>query len=253
MPMILDENILNDDNQQQQLSGSSNQIEPSLVFGNAGQMPQMMAFPQQPNQLAQQFDLNNPLLLAAVLQNPQLAALYIGLQQQQQQMKQPTQYSTITKPTKVMQTETLYNTKLVSYYDGRQTRSRTILEPTGTTEKLVNTYTTEVIPIIANNNQYGMMQQAQLQNMFATQFGMMPQFQVTPTLQSSTILKTMTTVTETTMTKSKVYTLVYNAFSTRYRTITSTSVMPTTVTTVLTETIPLTQSSSIIPQMNFFG
>ncbi|OTF82711.1 hypothetical protein BLA29_005268, partial [Euroglyphus maynei] len=245
------ENILNDGNLQQPISGSSNQIEPSLSFGNVGQMPQMMAFPQQPNQLAQQFDLNNPLLLAAVLQNPQLAALYIGLQQQQQQqMKQPTQYSTITKPTKVMQTETLYNTKLVSYYDGRQTRSRTILEPTGTTEKLVNTYTTEVIPIMANNNQYGLMQQAQLQNMFATQFGMMPQFQVTPTLQSSTILKTMTTVTETTMTKSKVYTLVYNAFSTRYRTITSTSVMPTTVTTVLTETIPFSPSSSI---MNFFG
>nr|XP_027199051.1 uncharacterized protein LOC113793254 isoform X2 [Dermatophagoides pteronyssinus] len=252
MPTILDDNILNDGNLQQQISESSDQIEPSLSFGNVGQMPQMMAFPQQPNQLAQQFDLNNPLLLAAVLQNPQLAALYIGLQQQQQ-MKQPTQYSTITKPTKVMQTETLYNTKLVSYYDGRQTRSRTILEPTGTTEKLVNTYTTEVIPIIPNNNQYGMMQQAQFQNMFATQFGMMPQFQVTPTLQSSTILKTMTTVTETTMTKSKVYTLVYNAFSTRYRTITSTSVIPTTVTTVLTETIPLTPSSSIIPQMNFFG
>lgn len=245
------------------LQGVSGQIEPSLMStANQpfGMMPQM-AQPSSP-MLANQFDLNNPLLLAAALQNPQLAALYFGLQQ----MKHvATTYSTIVKPTKVMQTETLFSTKMVSFYDGRQTRSRTILEPTSTTEKMVQTFTTEVLPML--NPQYAM-QQAQLQNMFANQFGMLPgpagtitnpvvaavqsvqpQFQITPTLKTSTILKTVTTVTESTTTKSKVYTLVYNAFSTRYRTITSTSVTPTTVTTVLTETIQV--SPTTMP--NFFG
>lgn len=201
----------------------------------------------QPNQFAQKFDLNNPLLLAAVLQNPQLAAVYFGLQQMKQQQQGSQQYNTVTKPTQVMQTETVYNTKVVSFYDGRQTRSRTILESAGTTEKLLNTFTTELVPIM---NPVAALQQAQLGNALATQLGMMPQYQITPTLATSTILKTVTTVTDHTITKSKVYTLVYNAFSTRYRTITSTSVMPTTVTTVLTETM-MPSNSVTLP--SFFG
>lgn len=214
-------------------------IEPSVPFG----MPQMF-----PNQFAQKFDLNNPLLLAAVLQNPQLAAMYFGMQQ----MKPMTQYNTITKPTQVVQTETTYNTKVVSFYDGRQTRSRTILEPAGVTEKIVNTFTTQVIPVVQNNPNLAMQQAQFVQpNPFATQMGLMPQFQITPTLQTSTILKTVTTVTDSTLTKSKIYTLVYNAFSTKYRTITSTSVIPTTITTVLTETIVPTRN--LMPNMNFFG
>lgn len=246
MPKVLDDEL----NSVQTLPTMANQIESSISpFGMPQLFPSQLSI--QGNQLAQQFDLNNPLMLAAVLQNPQLAALYLGLQQMNKQ-QQATQYQTITKPAKILQTETLYNTKMVSYYDGRQTRSRTILEPTGTTERMVNTYTTEVVPVM--NNQFAM-QQAQLQNMFATQLGVLPQFQMTPTakLQSSTILKTITTVTDSTMTKSKVYTLVYNAFSTRYRTVTSTSITPTTVTTVLTETIQISPSSTMLPAMNFFG
>ena len=212
-------------------------IDPSLGFG----MPQMFA----PNQFAQKFDLNNPLLLAAVLQNPQLAAVYLGLQQMKQQA---TLYNTITKPTQVMQTETIYNTRIVSFYDGLKHRSRTILEPAGITQKVLNTFTTQVVPM-ANNLA---MQQAQLQNVFATQLGMVPQFQMTPSAQSTTTLKTVTTVTDATITKSKVYTLVYNAQSTKYRTITSTNVVPTTVTTVLTETVPIA-SSRMLPNLNFFG
>ncbi|CAG2120980.1 unnamed protein product, partial [Medioppia subpectinata] len=78
------------------------------------------------NQLPQ-FDVNNPLFLAAALQNPQLAAVYLGLQQlKQQQQQQAPQYSTITKPTTYVTTDTVYNTKVVSFYDGRSTRSRTI-------------------------------------------------------------------------------------------------------------------------------
>lgn len=200
-----------------------------------------------PNQLMPNFDLNNPLLLAAVIQNPQLAAMYFGLQQMKHQ--QTPRFNTVTLPTQVMQTETIYNTKVVSFYDGRQTRSRTILEPAGTTEKLMATFTTAIVPINGNNNNMAA-QQAQLQNMLATQLGMpmaamMPQYQSTPAILSSTVLKTVTTVTDVTLTKSKVYTLVYNALSTRYRTITSTSVLPTTVTTVLTETLT--------PTMNIFG
>lgn len=218
--------------------GIASSLEPSLGLA----MPQMF---MQPNQFAQKFDLNNPLLLAAVLQNPQLAAVYLGLQQMKQQA---TQYNTITKPTQVLQTETIYNTKLVSFYDGRQTRTRTILEPAGTTEKVLATFTTEVVPVVNPNY-------AQMQNMFATQLGFMPQmpqmaqFQATPSIQSSTVLKTVTTVTEATVTKSKVYTLVYNALSTRYRTISSTSVTPTTITTVLTETVQVQPTKAL----NFFG
>lgn len=224
-------------------------LDPSLGFG---QMPQMFA----QNQFAQKFDLNNPLLMAAVLQNPQLAAMYFGFQQMKQQQQQQ-QYNTLTKPTQVLQTETIYNTKVVSFYDGRTTRSRTILEPAGTTEKLMNTFTTQLVPIMNPNPQIAALQQAQMQNAFATQMGMpmgmqMPQFQMTPSMQSSTTVKTVTTVTEATMTKSKVYTLVYNALSTRYRTITSTSVMPTTITTVLTETVQVPVASQL-PNMNFFG
>lgn len=215
-------------------------IDSSLGFA----MPQMFS----PNQFAQNFDLNNPLMLAAVLQNPQLAAVYMGLQQMKQQT---TLYNTLTKPTQVLTTETVYNTKVVSFYDGRQIRSRTILEPAGTTEKVLNTYTTQVVPVM--NNNMAAMQQAQLQNLLASQMGM-GQFQMTQAApQSTTTLKTVTTVTEATMTKSKVYTLVYNALSTRYRTITSTSVVPTTVTTVLTETIQLVPKASTMPNLNFFG
>lgn len=223
-------------------------IDPSLGFG---QMPAM--FPQ--NQFAQKFDLNNPLLMAAVLQNPQLAAMYFGFQQMKQQQQQ---YNTLTKPTQVLQTETIYNTKVVSFYDGRTTRSRTILEPAGTTEKLMNTFTTQLVPIM---NQNAPQLAAQMQNAFGTQMQGMPMgmaqmapFQMTPSMTSSTTLKTVTTVTEATMTKSKVYTLVYNALSTRYRTITSTSVTPTTITTVLTETVQIPVAPvSTLPNMNFFG
>ncbi|KAI2807601.1 hypothetical protein BLOT_005538 [Blomia tropicalis] len=231
-------------------------IDPSLTMGlitSPQQQQQQPMFP--PSQFAQKFDLNNPLLLAAVLQNPQLAAVYLGLQQMKQQQQQQQQqqmvsqqYNTITKPTQVLQTETIYNTKLISFYDGRQTRTRTILEPAGTTEKMIQTITTQLVPMMNNLA----MQQAQLQNVFASQLGMMPQFQITPTIQSTTSLKTVTTVTEATITKSKVYTLVYNALSTRYRTITSTNVQPTTITTVLTETFQL-QPTQTPNQMNFFG
>ena len=78
------------------------------------------------NNFGPQIDLNNPLVLGAALQNPGLAAMYFGLQQLSQQA---TQYTTITKPTEYLTTETVTNTKVLSFYDGRQTRTRTITEP----------------------------------------------------------------------------------------------------------------------------
>jgi hypothetical protein len=192
------------------------------------------------NQLSQ-FDINNPLFLAAALQNPQLAAVYLGLQQLKQQA---TQFNTITRPSTYVTTDTIYNTKVVSFYDGRATRSRTIVEPMSTSERTITTYTTEVTPVINGNLA---LQQAQLQNVFATQL-MGPQLQITPQLNS--ITKTMTTVTNATTTKTKVYTLVYNAFSTRYRTVTSTSVVPTTITTVITSAIPMANTAA---PFNIFG
>lgn len=187
-------------------------------------------------------DMNNPLLLAAALQNPQLAAVYLGLQQLKQQA---TQYNTITKPTTVISTETIYNTKVVSYYDGRVTRSRTISEPLTTSERTLTTYTTEITPVINGNFA---LQQAQLQNAFATQL-MAPQLQFTPKV--TTITRQLTTVTDATSTKTKVYTLVYNAFSTKFRTVTSTSIYPTTITTTITSTIPLSSTfSTQSPQLN---
>lgn len=212
-------------------------LDPSLNLGFYGT-----------NQLPQ-IDMNNPLLLAAALQNPQLAALYLGLQQMKQQA---TQYNTITRPSSYITTDTIYNTKVVSFYDGRSTRSRTIVEPSGTTERIVATYTTEVVPVVNNNLALQQLQaQAQLQNVLGTQMPLnYPQLQMTP--QMSTITKTVTTVTDSTSTKTKVYTLVYNAFSTRYRTVTSTSVMPTTVTTVITSTVPLQVANTASP-FNIFG
>lgn len=198
------------------------------------------------NQLPQ-IDMKNPLFLAAALQNPQLAAFYFGLQQfQQQQQQQVPQYTTITRPTSYLTTDTIYNTKVVSFYDGRSTRSRTIVEPAGTVERVVATFTTEVTPMMNQNPMLPQMN-GKLPNVFGSQLNA-PKLQMTP--QMNTVTKTVTTVTDHTSTKTKVYTLVYNAFSTRYRTVTSTSVMPTTITTVMTSTVPVTNTAS---PFNIFG
>lgn len=210
-----------------------------------------------------QIDLNNPLVLGAALQNPGLAAMYFGLQQLSQQA---TQYTTLMKPTEYLTTETVYATKTLSFYDGRQTRTRTITEPGSLTTRLVSTITTEVSPVL--NPQY-LQQQAQLQRLFATQL-MNNNFQnqannptnlfaaaaaaVQPQQQAfqfkpSTVTSAVTTVLTATATSTKIYTLIYNAFSTKFRTVTSTSIYPTTVTSLVTKTIGNTSG----PFPSFFG
>ena len=116
-----------------------------------------------------QIDLNNPLVLGAALQNPALAAMYFGLQQLSQQA---TQYSTILKPTEVTSTQTVYATKTISFYDGRQTRTRTITEPGSVTTKILQTTTQELQPVV---NPQILVQQAQLQRAFASQLLQSPQ------------------------------------------------------------------------------
>ena len=233
---------------------------PAMMNGN---LEPSMASPQQG--FNQQFDLNNPLMLAAMLQNPPLAAFYIGLQQ----LQKPQGPSTVTKSTHVIQTETLFHTKYIKFYDGLQTRTKTIVEPSGTTEKTVQTTTTEVIQpsmptmplqfsqfLPQNFNLNGnQQQQQQFQNMLNLigQSAASPGLQFTPALSTSHVLKTVTTVQDVTSTRSKVYTLVYNAFSTRHRTITSTTVVPETVTTVLTETVTVAPTASLMPSMQMFG
>ena len=242
-----------------------------------------------------QIDLNNPLVLGAALQNPGLAAMYFGLQQLSQQA---TLYTTIVKPTETVTTEVSYSTKTLSFYDGRQTRTRTITEPAATYTKLVATTVSDVQPVI---NPQVLVQQAQLQRAFASQLlngqngnnfnvnsmnlfaspsqlqhqqqqanngnsnhdanGLSQQLQLQqrlqasqaavaaalPPIRASYVTQTVTSVTSATTTATKVYTLIYNALSTRFRTVTSTSVFPSTVTVMLTKTITPTAS------FNFFG
>lgn len=169
-------------------SSVENQIEPTVAPASIGDMATLISSPTQghgkvnslnpsddsarlPVQLlpslnsaiGPQIDLNNPLILGAALQNPTLAAMYFGLQQLSQQV---TQYTTILKPTEVPSTETIYSTKTVSFYDGRQTRTRTITEPASTTIKMISTVTPQVQPVI---NPQILVQQAQLQRAFASQ------------------------------------------------------------------------------------
>ncbi|CAN7975229.1 unnamed protein product, partial [Ixodes persulcatus] len=156
-------------------------------------------------------DLANPLL------NNPLAAVYLGLQQLNQQV---TLYSTVTQSSVYTTTETVYHTKVVSFYDGRRTRSRTLSESLSTTEKTLTSFSTAV---------------QQLQRLIATQ---LPQL-TKPTPQFSTVTSTYTTVTTATSYSSKIYTLIYNAFSTRFRTVTSSSAYKTTLTVTSTSSFQI--------------
>lgn len=70
---------------------------------------------------ANKIDLNNPVIVRAALQNPKLAAYYFAIQQLNQQA---TTYNMVTKPTTSLTSSTVHHTKKISFYDGRQTRTR---------------------------------------------------------------------------------------------------------------------------------
>lgn len=213
--------------QQQQLFNLQASGNPYLQLANSGTMPL--------DQLG-----SNPLLSlsAALSQNP-LAAVYLGLHQLNRQV---TQYSTITKSSEYTTTETVYSTKVVRLYDGRQTRYRTLSEPISTTEKVVTSYTTTVEPYI---NTQALVQQQQLQQLIGNT-------QLVPSIQplkTSTVTSSYTTVTTGTSYSTKIYTLIYNAFSTKYRTVTSTSTFPTTIATYSTSEFVVRTPVSVAPAL----
>lgn len=70
---------------------------------------------------ANKIDLSNPVIVRAALQNPKLAAYYFAIQQLNQQA---TTYNLVTKPTTSLTSSTVHHTKKISFYDGRQTRTR---------------------------------------------------------------------------------------------------------------------------------
>lgn len=172
----------------------------------------------------------NPLLSlgAALSQNP-LAAVYLGLQQLNRQV---TLYSTITKTSSYVTTDTIHSTKTVRYFLGGSTRFKKISEPVSTTVRTVISTTTSLEPYL--NTQAFQQQQQHFQQLIATQMPLPPQF--------STVTSSYTTVTTATSYSTRVYTLIYNAISTKYRTITSTSLYPTTVTLYSTKEVPISVS-----------
>lgn len=180
--------------------------------------------------------LSNPLLsLGAALSNNPLAAVYLGLQQLNAQM---TLYSTVTEVSTFVTTDTIYNTKTIRFYDGRSTRFRTVSEPLSTKKRTVTTVMTSVQPYI---NTQALQQQQQLQKLIAaTQLS-------PPRPQMSTITSVYTTVTTATSLSTRIYTLIYNGFSTKFRTVTSSTLYPTTVTVTSTKEVPLspTQPPSV--------
>ncbi|XP_037276160.2 uncharacterized protein LOC119169162 isoform X2 [Rhipicephalus microplus] len=194
----------------------------------------------------QPVQLANPLLNAAFSNNP-LAAVYLGLQQLNQQA---TLYSTVTQSSVYTTTDTVFQTKLVSFYDGRRTRTRTLSESLSTTERTLTSYVTSVVPYLNTQAlQLQQLQQQQLQQLIGTQLGVVPTQPPAP--RYTTVTSTHTTVTTGTSYSSKIYTLIYNAFSTRYRTVTSSSSYVTTLTVTSTSSYlvqPKAPPEALAPQ-----
>ncbi|XP_054710502.1 uncharacterized protein LOC129220173 [Uloborus diversus] len=204
-----------------------------LQASGSGREPAIVPYDQTKGK-ANANDLSNSLLsLGAALQQNPLAAVYLGLQQLN---KHATLYSTITKTSTYVQTDIVYSTKVVSFYDGRRTRTRTLSESISTTEQTKTSLITTVEPYL---NTQLFQQQNQLQQLLGgTQLGTGPQL-IPPPPQYSTLTTTYTTVTTATSLSTRVYTLIYNAISTKFRTVTSTSLYETTVTVTSTSEVPI--------------
>ena len=276
-------------------------------------------------------NLTDPAMLTKALQQPTLAALYSALQRIQQQMSTMTQ---VVRPTERLHSSTVYQTKRISYYDGRRTRTRYLTDFGSVVTATETLFTTEMVPML---NSALVPQQQQLRQALASHLKQFAQsmasqsaasaqaFHIQPTsveplsivrstdssdsvdtmasggspmLSASvstqkqmpsqalptvdlpseplltsaqifaptkssasvpspsstamlsdlfasnavtkTILKTVTIVSRMTSSQTRIYTLIYNGFSTKYRTVTSTSILPTTVTVVSTQLITST-------------
>lgn len=183
-----------------------------------------------------QLHITNPLLsLGHALSNNPLAAVYLGLQQLNAQM---TLYSTVTDVSVYVTTQTIFSTKTIRFYDGRSTRYRLMSDPISTKKSTVTTTITSVQPYL---NTHAIQQQQQLQKFIAaTQLS-------PPQIQYNTVTSTYTTVTTATSLSKRIYTLIYNGFSTKFRTVTSTTLYPTTVTVTSTTKIPIPPTPVNLP------
>ncbi|KAF8786072.1 hypothetical protein HNY73_007837 [Argiope bruennichi] len=83
-------------------------------------------------------------------------------------------------------------------------------------------------------------QQNQLQQLLGgSQMGGTGPQLLAPPPQYSTVTSTYTTVTTATSLSTRIYTLIYNAISTKFRTVTSTSLYETTITATTTSQVPI--------------
>ncbi|GFY57835.1 DUF4758 domain-containing protein [Trichonephila inaurata madagascariensis] len=84
-------------------------------------------------------------------------------------------------------------------------------------------------------------QQNQLQQLLGggSQLGGTGPLPLAPPPQYSTVTSTYTTVTTATSLSTRIYTLIYNAISTKFRTVTSTSLYETTITATTTSEVPI--------------
>ena len=73
---------------------------------------------------------------------------------------------------------------------------------------------------------------------------------LSPTRLDTSIFTTESMVTKT---STKIYTLIYNGFSTKYRTVTSTSVYPITITQTTTKVVPMMNTISPLDFNSLFG
>lgn len=160
------------------LGGSPNQLDGTDILEQlaSGMIPSgQQQLADLTSQLGAIPDLNNPIVLAAAIQNPQLAAVILAAQQlrlKQQLARSPPgqslapqgsalglagqalapqtslsiSYSTVIKPSTYTVRDTLYTTRLVSFKDGRTMRTRTVSEPGSVVEQLMTTMATEITP-----------------------------------------------------------------------------------------------------------
>lgn len=177
--------------------------------------------------------ITNPLLsFGNALSNNPFAAVYLGLQQFNAQM---TLYSTVTDVSTYEVTETIYSTKTIRLYDGRSTRYRIISEPISTKKSTATTTITSVQPFL---NTHAIQQQQQLHKLIAA---------TQPQPQFSTATSTYTTVSIATSLSTRIYTLIYNGFSTKFRTVTSSTLYPTTVTVTSTTKLVIAPTPVNLP------
>lgn len=223
-------------NQPSQQSVVSNNQQPAVVASNNNPQPAVASNNQQqqqslPNQQQQQQLLANQQQLQLQQQNAlqssfqQATNIANLLQQSQQSPMQLPQLQAALQPQNQMNTATLPSfanlPNIAPFLNGN---AANLNEMANLLNNLQKGNLNHQLP---NNNQL-----------------------LSPTRLDTSIFTTESMVTKT---STKVYTLIYNGFSTKYRTVTSTSVYPTTVTQTTTKVVPLMNTISPLDFNSLFG